>query len=408
MIVFELALLALQSVLASMVGYLLLLTGAAKKAKIVTESRPGQPTHRFLILIPAHNEEKLLPSSLASLNQLDYPRSLHNIHVVADNCIDQTAEIARQYGAIAHERHNLKLRGKGYALQWLLEQIWTSNEVHDAIVILDADTIVSSNFLQVMDARLARGERVIQAYYAVRDPSQSPSAGLRYAALAVLHYLRPQGRMVLGGSAGLKGNGMVFQADVARAHEWSASITEDIEFHMSLLLNGERVTFAPDAVVHAEMPNTLDDSQTQNVRWEQGRLEMAREYVPQLLNNALGEQKAGNSQRAFVLVDASMEHLIPPFSVLAGLSGLCLSIASFFVLVSKSSLKWLNGLLGVATVLGQIVYLFAGLRLAKAPPEVYESLWGAPRFVMWKLLLYMGVVSGRGQDDWVRTTRNET
>lgn len=409
MIIFELILLAMQSVLASMVGYLLLLTAAAGRALRVTAPRPGSPTNRFLILIPAHNEEKLLPSSLASLNQLAYPSELYQVHVVADNCTDQTAALARQSGAIAHERHNLKLRGKGYALQWLLQEIWNSDEAHDAIVILDADTVVSPNFLRVMDARLAKGERVIQAYYAVRDPGRSPSTGLRYAALTVLHYLRPQGRMVLGGSAGLKGNGMVFTAAVAKQHEWSASITEDIEFHMTLLLNGERVTFAPDAVVHAEMPDTLDDSQTQNVRWEQGRLEMAREYVPQLLNNALREQQNGDSQRAFVMLDASMEHLIPPFSVLAGLSGLGLGLASFFAVVRKRSpLRWLNWLLGIAIVLGQLVYLLAGLKLANAPKEAYAALKEAPRFVFWKLLLYMGVVSGRGKDDWVRTTRNES
>ena len=160
------------------------------------------------------------------------------------------------------------------------------NEPHDAILIMDADSSISPNFLRVMDARLARGERVIQSYYAVRDPEQSWSVSLRYVALAALHYLRPLGRMVLGGSMGLKGNGMVFAADILKKHEWSASITEDIEFHMALVLDGERVMFAPDAVVEAEMPQDLAGSQTQNTRWEQGRLEMARTYVPKLLRQA--------------------------------------------------------------------------------------------------------------------------
>ncbi|MCA9935539.1 MAG: glycosyltransferase family 2 protein [Anaerolineales bacterium] len=386
-------LLAFQSVLAGLVSYLLLLTAAALRAPKTTKKANGR-THRFLILIPAHNEEKLLPDLLANLRKLDYPTDSYAVHVVADNCTDNTAVIARQHGATVHERFHQTLRGKGYALQWLLAQI--QNTPHDAIVILDADSIISQNFLQAMNARLANGERVIQAYYAVRAPEQSSSAGLRYAALAVLHYLRPQGRMVLGGSAGLKGNGMVFVADLLRQHEWSASLTEDIEFHMQLILAGERVTFAPDAVVWAEMPDTLAASQTQNARWEQGRLEMARQYVPILLRRAARE---GN----FALFDAAMEHLIPPFSVLAGLSLLGMGTAVF----QTKSRRATAVALGAYTILAQIIYLLAGLRLANAPRAVYRALLGIPRFLLWKIRLYLGVLLGQKEEGWVRTGRNE-
>jgi cellulose synthase/poly-beta-1,6-N-acetylglucosamine synthase-like glycosyltransferase len=254
---FYILLLSAEAVLALMISYLLLLTGAALFAPRYTKLRQNGPTQRFLILVPAHNEERLLPSLLANLHQLDYPATLYAIHVVADNCSDQTAELARASGAFAHERVDDDRRGKGYALQWLMQRLWASAEPHDAVLILDADSIVSPNFLTVMDARLARGERAIQAYYAVRDPQSSWSASLRSVALAALHYLRPLGRMPLGGSAGLKGNGMVFAAEILRAYQWSASLTEDIEYHMALILGGQRVAFAPDAIVWAEMPSSL-------------------------------------------------------------------------------------------------------------------------------------------------------
>ena len=402
MIIIRTILITMERVLALLVGYLLLLTGTACLASRRTPLPPGGPTQRFLILIPAHNEERLLPSLLNNLNQLDYPRSLYTVHVVADNCTDKTADLARQHGAVAHERTNHEKRGKGYALQWLLQQIWQTNVPHDAIVILDADSIVSENFLRVMDARLARGERAIQAYYAVRDPDRSRSISLRYAALAVLHYLRPQGRMVLGGSAGLKGNGMVFAADLMKTHEWSASLTEDIEFHMGLVLAGTRVTFAPDAIVWAEMPDTLADSHTQNVRWEQGRMEMVRNYVPQLLQEAWARQ-------SFVLFDAAIEQLIPPFSILAGAS-----FASFIGALllpcnqKKQGILNKSGVaLGLFLILGQVIYLFAGLILARAPKGVYIALLDAPRFVAWKILLYVRVLLGFDQDGWTRTTRNK-
>ncbi|MCB9432391.1 MAG: glycosyltransferase family 2 protein [Ardenticatenaceae bacterium] len=399
---------AAQTALALLVSYLMLLTVTAWRANRRTEPLPAVPQHRFLILIPAHNEEKLLPSLLDNLAELDYPKNLYATHVVADNCSDKTAVIARQHGAIAHERHNLDLRGKGYALQWLLQRL--ANDPHDAIVILDADTVVSPNFLRVMDARLARGERVIQAYYAVRNPESGWSASLRYAALAVLHYLRPQGRMVLGGSAGLKGNGMVFTADIMRQHEWSASVTEDIEFHMTLLLNGERVTFAPDAVVWAEMPDSLEQSETQNVRWEQGRLEMAKLYVPQLLKKGW---QGGRNGRFFTLFDAAMEHIIPPFSILTGLSILALAASAASYIAQRlfpngSNLGFISLLLGISTLFGQVIYLLAGLRMVNAPSSVYKTLLYAPVFIIWKIGQYIKILLGKNRQGWVRTARNES
>lgn len=194
-----------QTALALLVGYLLLLTGAAWRQKRTTPARKSAPSHRFAILVPAHNEEKLLPQLLQNLQKLVYPTALFDVHVVADNCTDETAVLAQTHGAHVHERFHDTLRGKGYALQWLLDRLQTASTKYDAYVILDADSVVSANFLQVMDARLANGERVIQAYYAVQNPGQSGSISLRYAALAVLHFLRPQGRMAWAARQGSRG-----------------------------------------------------------------------------------------------------------------------------------------------------------------------------------------------------------
>ena len=216
--------------------------------------------HDFTILVPAHNEELLLPDLLESLQNLDYPKINYSIHVIADNCTDQTEIVAKAFDVVVHKREDKENLGKGFALQWALDRIWELKNSPDAVVIIDADSIVSRNFLHVMSDRLSQGENVIQSYYTVRDPDQSWSTSLRYAAFAVLHYLRPQGRMLLGGSVGLKGNGMVFRREVMQKLKWSNSVTEDIEFHMTLLLQGYRVAFAPDAVIWGEMPGSLADS----------------------------------------------------------------------------------------------------------------------------------------------------
>lgn len=386
-------LLIAEAACALIVGYLLMLTIAACFAARTTALARVQGQRRFLILVPAHNEEQLLPSTLENLRALDYPNESYAVHVVADNCSDATAQVAREGGAVVHERFDDTLVGKGYALQWLLQRLWDAGEPHDAIVIMDADSILSANFLAVMNARLARGQQAIQAYYAVRDPEQSWSASLRSVALAALHYLRPQGRMVLGGSTGLKGNGMVFSADVARQHPWPASLTEDIEYHMALILSGQRVAFAPDAVVWAEMPSTLAASRSQNARWEAGRVEMVRRYVPQLLRESL-------RRRSFMLFDAAVEQLIPPFSLVGAAAVACLLAAALL----QSALA-----IGIAVtlVLGIAVYVFAGLLLARMPLRVYQALLYAPFFIIWKVYVYIRVLVGAERRGWVRTARND-
>jgi cellulose synthase/poly-beta-1,6-N-acetylglucosamine synthase-like glycosyltransferase len=392
--VLQLTLDVVESILAFMVGYLLLLTAAACLARRRTSGLEQIPDRRFAILIPAHDEERLLPSLLQSLAEVEYPSPLFSVHVVADNCTDRTVEFARQAGARVYERIDLERQGKGYALEWLIEQLQLEHGQYDAIVILDADSIVSKNFLSVMAARLARGEQAIQAYYAVRDPASSWSTSLRAVALSALHYLRPLGRSVLGGSTGLKGNGMVFAAPIIELHRWTASLTEDIEYHMALILAGHRVTFAPDAIVWAEMPSSLAGSQTQNIRWERGRQEMLRYYVPRLLRAAL-------AKRSFLLLDAAIEQLIPPFSIVAAASVVCLVVAT---LLHDMPAVWA----GLVLVLGQVLYTLVGLWLTRVPWRVYQALLYAPIFIIWKVWIYTRVSFGLDQKGWIRTARNDT
>ena len=396
-LLFSIAFWAAGFVLAAPMIYLLFLTMTAILQHGKQEDLTPDQHHRFIFLVPAHNEEKLLPNLLNSLNALDYPAEHFAVHVVADNCTDHTAEVGRTCGATLHERFDQNLLGKGYALQWLLQRIEENKEPFDAAIILDADSVVSTNFLSVMNRHLANGERVIQAYYTVLHPERSWNTSLRYVALTALHYLRPLARMALGCSVGLKGNGMVFHRTIMRNHAWSASVTEDIEYHMSLILAGERVTFAREAVVWAEMPAELKDARTQNIRWEQGRLDMAQRYIPRLLKMAWTHQQP--KLPAFVYIDAAIEHMIPPFSIVAGLSLLYLLMALFMQSASAIGL-------GIGLLVGQIAYFGAGLLLADSPRQVYIALLYAPLFVAWKIWLYLRILLGLDKQGWVRTARN--
>jgi cellulose synthase/poly-beta-1,6-N-acetylglucosamine synthase-like glycosyltransferase len=229
-----------------------------------------------------------------------------------------------------------------------------------------------------------------------------------------LHYLRPLGRVQWGGSAGLKGNGMAFTQDVLDSHPWSGSITEDIEYHMTLLLDGIRVEFSPQAIVYGEMPETFSQSQSQLDRWEQGRLQMVAKYIPLLLRTAHKNFVEHRFASIFLYLDACMEHIIPPFSVLFGITvtglGGAMALFAWTLLAGNEgliSITITNLLLGLSLVLSQALYLLAGLRMARAPASIYRQLLYSPLFIGLKLKQYLKILFQRKSLAWIKTQRNE-
>jgi len=390
-------------VVAGVSGYLAVLTVSAwcgRAARRRRPPRPQVPKRRYVVLIPAHDEERLIGSSLDSLAAVDYPSELVAVHVVADNCSDGTVAIAQGRGVEVHERFAPEAGGKGPALVWAWRRLVARGDACDAVVVLDADTTVNRSFFSAVDAELDGGADVVQSYYAVRDPEQSSVAGFRAAALAARHYLRPLGRVTLGGSAGLHGNGMVFAAPVLTRHEWTSHLTEDIELQLDLLLEGTKVAFAPDAVVLAEMPATLAASESQHARWERGRLEMARRYVPVLARRAASTRTGDR----LACVDAAIDLGLPPFSVVVAATATWGALA----LVRATAHRRLGVAGAIAGLAGvvQASYLLSALRMVGAGPAVYRALLGAPRVVAWKIGLWGRQVLGRGEVTWVRTARN--
>lgn len=390
-----------RTALAAPIGYLTVLAMAAWAA---TTARLVQrrsylprcaPSTRFDILVPAHDEEAVIGDSLASLCGLDYPPERLQVHVIADHCTDATANIARAAGVDVHE-HLTEPRGKGPALQWAIETI-TVPQLDDgpsAVVVVDADTIVDRGFLRALDERMAQGAVAVQGHYGVRNPGDSTGAGLRAAALALRHHLRPLGRTALGGSSGLYGNGMAFAADVFRQHRWTGQLTEDLELQLELLLDGILVAYAPDARVEAEMPATFAGAQTQNERWERGRLELARAYLPRLVRLVLDP----GVRHRLAVVDATIDVLMPPMSVLAAATA---GVAAASTVVGPRRARrrsWrLLGLLAF--------HVGSGLALDRAPWSVYRALARAPAMVLWKLGLWTRMLVRPGKVEWTRTER---
>jgi hypothetical protein len=386
--------------------YLGLLTGAAwlsvARGRHRTTVR-AEPKTRFAVLVPAHDEERLIGRTVDSLRSLDYPRERFDVHVVADNCTDRTVAIVREHGAEAHDRVAPDAPGKGPALGWLLDRLRDAGRDYDAYVIVDADTTVSPTFLRVMDAALAGGATVVQAHYAVADPSTSPTTAFRAAALALRHYLRPLGRTAIGGSTGLYGNGMVFTADVLGRRSFSNHLTEDIELQLELLADGTKVAFAPDALVEAEMPDTLEASRTQHERWERGRIELARRFLPGLVRRTVTGGPAGRVAYA----DAALDQLSPPFSLLALGSAAAAALAVGEAALVGTPAARRRACVAVAALATQTIAVVSALRLVRAPWAVYRALAGAPRLVVWKLRLWLRMLARPGREGWVRTARNQ-
>lgn len=383
---------AAYAVAGAVVAYLVLLTAASFVAPARSPAKRIART-RFALLVPAHNEEAMIAGALASLRGMDYPERQYRVFVVADNCTDATAAIARQHGVEVYERFDTERRGKGHALEWLLARIAGRPEVFDAFVIFDADSRVDPSFLRVMDAELGRRDEVLQAHYAVLNPKEGTGAALRAAAMALVNYVRPLGKNALGCSTLLKGNGMCFPAYVLAKHGWGAyGLTEDAEMGVRLLLAGVPVRFVPTARVWAQMPPDLGHSGSQNMRWESGRLLVARQWVPALL-------LAGVRRGSATLLEMAVDLAVPPLSVVAGAVALLAG--------ATLALPWLHGARPAATLLAGALafHVIAGLHRARVPAGVWRALLHAPAYSLWKLALYARALAGRTPTAWVRTRR---
>ena len=234
----------------ALVPFAYLVTLAIASVRSIPPPARRKPTHRFQIAIAAHDEEAVIAATVEQLRMLDYPNDLFEIHIVADHCSDRTAALARQAGAIAHERNSGPRTGKGAALSWLFAKILEQDS--DAVVIFDADTQVDPDFLRVMDARLALGEDVIQGQHIIRNPLDGWFPSLTWAMFVVDNRYQNQGRVNLGLSAKHMGDSICFRSRVLRKVGWGEGLTEDYQLRQKLLLDGIRIAYAPRAKGYGE------------------------------------------------------------------------------------------------------------------------------------------------------------
>jgi cellulose synthase/poly-beta-1,6-N-acetylglucosamine synthase-like glycosyltransferase len=354
---------------------------------------PGRGERRFAILIPAHDEERVIDATLGTIARVDYPPERVSVHLVADNCSDRTAEIARARGVCVHERVAADNPGKGAALNWLTQQVLAEEAGLDAVVIVDADTAVSTNFLRAMDSRLAAGARVIQALDLIDSSRPHPLVYLRALAFALICGVRPHAYAAIGATSGLYGTGMCFSTSIASRYRWDeTSVTEDLDQLLMLIRDDVDVVFAPEAEIRSPMPASFSDAAPQALRWERGKLDASG----RALRVANGALRRGRWGAALV---AAVPAIVPPLSLLVAASALAL-IAS--VLLSAAALGWL----AAASLACESAYVARGAMLARLSPRALATaaLW-VPGYVGWKCLVAVRVLLGRGRGEWSRTAR---
>src|SRR5690606_24301726 len=155
-----------------------------------------------------------------SLLRQNYPRELYDIFVIADNCTDRTAEISEAHGALVYKRFNKNERGKGYALEWMFNQIYEMGKKYDAICVFDADNLVSSNFLSEMNTQLLKGYKVVQGYIDSKNPFDSLITCSYSIAFWLSNRIYQLPRYYLGLSCGLCGTGFCIDIDVLKQIGW--------------------------------------------------------------------------------------------------------------------------------------------------------------------------------------------
>jgi 1,2-diacylglycerol 3-beta-glucosyltransferase len=354
------------------------------------------PRLRFDVVVPAHDEEADIARTVESLRAIDYPRDLFRVMVVADNCSDRTAANAAAAGAHVIVRDEPDRRGKGYALACAIRAS-LAEAVADAVVVVDADTVVSSNLLSAFAARFEAGAAAVQADYGVRNPRSSRRTRLMTIALAAFHGVRSLARERLNLSCGLRGNGMGFAQSVLRAQPYNAfSIVEDLEYGLQLGAAGFRVQYVHEAKILGQMVVTEQASRSQRHRWESGRRTLARQHGLRLLAESLRRRDA-------VLFDLALDLLVPPVGELVAFTAVGGGLCAVLVLlgaVHGGVAPWIWG----ASSAGLLLYVLRGWALSGIGLQGLLDLLWAPIYIVWKLTLRL---THRGQrpSEWVRTTR---
>ena len=352
------------------------------------------PKHpKVAILIPAHNESEVIGKTLSSL--MPQLAGDERVVVIADNCSDNTADLARSYNVEVIERTHATKRGKGYALDFGLSHL--ESDAPNVVVMLDADCIVEAGGVAKIAVASYESNRPVQAVY-LQNPPKNPSTNDMVSTFAFLvkNLVRPTGLDVINQPCLLTGTGMAFPWQIIRnAPLASGNIVEDMQLGLDLAIEGHSPKLVPDALVWGDLPQQKSAATTQRTRWEHGHIQTLTSQVPRLL-------KAGFAQGRIGLVALGLDLLVPPLALLVILWAVAGAFTLFFGIIggSRTPAK-------VVSAAGVLLFGAIGGSWARFGRKTLplQTLLSVPFYIAWKVPVYIGYLFKR-QTDWVRTERD--
>jgi Glycosyltransferase like family 2 len=340
----------------------------------------GAPV-RFLTLVPAHDEEAVIARGLAAI--MADRRDGDPVLVVADRCTDATARIARDHGALVLERGPAEEPGRAAARQAGLERARDLD--WDAVLMLDADSVIEPGFYDACERMLATGAPAVQARSeSARGGSLAAEASL--AAFTLQGITVPRGRDRLGVSVRLRGTGMAIRREVALGHTFHAPASEDLFFTLDLLLDGVGCRHVDSARLRSDGAPNWDAFGGQKVRYEAGRMSAARDYVPRLLARGVRHRDPACLEAAWFLAT-------PPFA----LAVLSLVLGTALAAVAGA---WVVAAVMAGGLAATALTLVTGLLQARAGLRTWLALAAAPWYVAWKAVVQVKAL--------VRVVRGDT
>ncbi|RYE81790.1 MAG: glycosyltransferase [Oxalobacteraceae bacterium] len=384
----------------SLIALLLAVPAAILLAQVVLALLParantvpaGATRPRIALLVPAHNESiGLIPTLGQALQQM---RAGDRLLVVADNCDDDTAEVARRNGAEVAERFSTEHRGKGYALDHGVRVL--SANPPDVVVVLDADCTFSNDCIDRIATLAHASGRPVQARYLMRAPDGGLKARVAEFAMRVKNWVRPRGMQRISLGCGLYGTGMAFPWSVAAvAPLASGHLAEDMQLGVRLAESGTPPLFCEEASVFSVFAASREGEKSQRTRWEHGHLSLLLNDGPRLLGGAV---KHARLRLALLILDM----LVPPLALLMMVQVGCCALA----LLGWALFGW-RVPAGIA--LPACVSLITAIALARTKFASDIITWAdmvkAPTYVLGKIPMYVRYVVRR-QVEWVRTKRD--
>lgn len=382
-------------------GLMLLVLVALLSLQVVASFLPFRPAPKgnaqapsTVVLMPAHDEAEIIQSMVAQALQV-LPAG-GRLLVVADNCTDDTASLARIAGAEVLERFNPDLRGKGYALACGVDHL--RNAPPDVVIVMDADCIAESGSLDAIAAEAHRLQRPVQAMY---DMIALPGAGLmqRVAAFAwdFRTRLRAEGFRCLGLPCQLMGSGMAFPWPLLmRVNLATGHIVEDLKLGLDCASIGQPPQFFPSALVSSSFPLNEQGSRSQRKRWEHGHLSTVFTLAPRLLWQSVRQRQIG-------LLALTLDMCVPPLALLVLL--LCAQVTSTAVLAWAGlvwpGVAWLSLAIFAVFILNMLAAWWKAGRRWIALGELVSVPW----YILRKVPLYLAFLTRR-QANWIRTRRD--